>query len=60
MIQLKENTGMSWKKLSDYHRIPYRTLQDWYMEKRRIAFAGIGQQELLWDLYYVLKQAGEI
>ena len=34
--QLKENSGMSWKKLSDYYGIPYRTVQDWYMGKRRM------------------------
>lgn len=36
LIQLKENIGMSWKKLSDYYGIPYRTVQDWYMGKRRM------------------------
>ena len=36
MIKLKENVGMSWKKLSDYYGIPYRTVQDWYMGKRRM------------------------
>jgi len=36
LIQLKENSGMSWKKLSDYYGIPYRTVQDWYMGKRRM------------------------
>ena len=36
LIQLKENIGMSWKKLSEYYGIPYRTVQDWYMGKRRM------------------------
>ena len=36
LIQLKENIGLSWKKLSDYYGIPYRTMQDWYMGKRRM------------------------
>ncbi len=36
LIQLKENIGMSWKKLSEYFGIPYRTIQDWYMGKRRM------------------------
>lgn len=27
---------MSWKKLSEYFGIPYRTLQDWYMGKRKM------------------------
>ena len=36
LIELKENTGMSWKKLSEYYEIPYRTVQDWYMGKRRM------------------------
>lgn len=37
LIQLKENIGMSWKKLSEYYGIPYRTVQDWYMGKRRLS-----------------------
>ncbi len=37
LIQLKENIGMSWKKLSEYYGIPYRTMQDWYMGKRRLS-----------------------
>jgi len=36
LIQLKEETGMSWKKLAEYYGIPYRTVQDWYMGKRRM------------------------
>ena len=36
LIKLKEKTGMSWKKLSQYYGIPYRTLQDWYMGKRKM------------------------
>lgn len=37
LIQLKENIGMSWKKLSEYYGIPYRTVQDWYMGKRHLS-----------------------
>lgn len=36
LIQLKENISLSWKKMSDYYGIPYRTMQDWYMGKRRM------------------------
>ena len=28
--------SLAWKKLADYYRIPYRTIQDWYMEKRNM------------------------
>ena len=34
LIKLKEASGLSWKKLSEYYGIPYRTVQDWYMGKR--------------------------
>ena len=36
LIKLKESTGMNWKKFSEYYGIPYRTVQDWYMGKRRM------------------------
>lgn len=36
LIKLKESTGLSWNKFSDYFGIPLRTMQDWYMGKRRI------------------------
>ena len=36
LIQLKERTGLNWKKLSEYYGIPYRTVQDWYMGKRNM------------------------
>lgn len=36
LIKLKESTGMNWKKLSEYFGIPYRTVQDWYMGKRKM------------------------
>lgn len=36
LIQLKENIGISWRKLSEYFEIPYRTVQDWYMGKRKM------------------------
>ena len=34
LIELKEKSGFSLKKLSDYFGIPYRTLQDWYYGNR--------------------------
>ena len=36
LIKLKESTGMNWKQFSEYYGIPYRTVQDWYMGKRRM------------------------
>ena len=36
LIKLKESTGMNWKKFLEYYGIPYRTVQDWYMGKRRM------------------------
>ena len=36
LIQLKEKIGISWKKLAEYYGIPYRTVRDWYMGKRRM------------------------
>jgi DNA-binding transcriptional regulator YiaG len=36
LIKLKESTGMNWKKFSASYGIPYRTVQDWYMGKRRM------------------------
>ena len=36
LIQLKENTGLNWRKFSDYFAIPYRTVQDWYLGKRKM------------------------
>ena len=36
LIKLKEESGLGWKKFSDYYGIPYRTVQDWYMGKRRM------------------------
>ena len=36
LIRLKEKTGLNWKKFSEYYEIPYRTVQDWYMGKRRM------------------------
>ena len=37
LIKLKEESGLGWKKFSDYYGIPYRTVQDWYMGKRRMS-----------------------
>ena len=34
LIQLKENSGMNWKKFAEYFEIPYRTMQDWEHGKR--------------------------
>ncbi|MBQ9064848.1 MAG: transcriptional regulator [Blautia sp.] len=36
LINLKEKTGMNWKKMSEYYGIPYRTIQDWHMGKRNM------------------------
>lgn len=36
LIQLKEESGYNWKAFSGYFGIPYRTVQDWYMGKRRM------------------------
>lgn len=36
LIQLKENSGMNWKQLSEYFDIPYRTIQDWEHGKREM------------------------
>ena len=36
LIQLKENSGYNWKAFAAYFDIPYRTMQDWYMGKRKM------------------------
>ena len=36
LIQLKENSGFNWKAFAAYFDIPYRTMQDWYMGKRKM------------------------
>ena len=36
LIRLKERSGMNWKSFSEYFGIPYRTMQDWYMGRRRV------------------------
>ena len=36
LIQLKEDSGYNWKAFAAYFDIPYRTVQDWYMGKRRM------------------------
>lgn len=36
LIQLKEETNLSWKAFSIYFGIPYRTVQDWYMGNRKM------------------------
>jgi len=36
LIRLKEESGFNWKEFSDYFGIPYRTMQDWYLGKRKM------------------------
>ena len=36
LIKLKEDSGLNWKKFSEYYGIPYRTVQDWYTGKRHM------------------------
>lgn len=36
LMKLKEESGLGWKKFSESYGIPYRTVQDWYMGKRRM------------------------
>ena len=36
LIELKDKSGLSLKRLSDYFGIPYRTLQDWYYGNRKM------------------------
>ena len=36
LIKLKEESGLGWKKFAESYGIPYRTVQDWYMGKRRM------------------------
>ena len=33
---LKENTDYNWREFAAYFDIPYRTMQDWYLGKRRM------------------------
>lgn len=56
LIQLKQKTGYNWKEFAAYFDIPYRTMQDWYMGKRRMP------EYLLRLMYYKLemeKNTGE-
>ena len=34
--KLREEMGLNRKQFSEYFGIPYRTVQDWYMGKRRM------------------------
>ena len=36
LIELKEETGLNWRKFADYFDIPYRTMQDWYLGNRKM------------------------
>ena len=36
LIELKESTGLNWRKFAAYFDIPYRTMQDWYLGNRRM------------------------
>ena len=36
LIKLKKESGLGWKKFAESYGIPYRTVQDWYMGKRRM------------------------
>ncbi|MCR5147908.1 MAG: transcriptional regulator [Eubacterium sp.] len=29
LVELKESTGMNWRRFAEYFDIPYRTVQDW-------------------------------
>lgn len=48
LIQLKEKSGYNWKAFAAYFDIPYRTMQDWYMGKRKMP------EYLLRLMYYKL------
>lgn len=36
LIQLKNDTGYNWREFAAYFDIPYRTMQDWYLGKRKM------------------------
>ena len=36
LIELKEGTGLNWRKFAEYFDVPYRTMQDWYLGNRRM------------------------
>ena len=36
LIELKERTGLNWRKFAEYFDVPYRTMQDWYLGNRRM------------------------
>ncbi len=36
LVEMRKETGWNRKELSDYFEIPYRTLQDWELNKRPI------------------------
>ena len=49
LILLKENTNYNWREFSAYFDIPYRTMQDWYLGKRKMP------EYLLRLMWYKLK-----
>ena len=36
LIKIKEETGLNWKEFAKYYGIPYRTMQDWYLGRRKM------------------------
>lgn len=54
LIQLKEESGYNWKAFAAYFDVPYRTVQDWYMGKRKMP------EYLLRLMYYKMKIEGLI
>ncbi len=36
LIELRTQTGMNWKELAGYLKIPYRTMQDWQRGEREM------------------------
>ena len=48
LIQLKESTDYNWRQFADFFGIPYRTMQDWYLGKRKMP------EYLLRLMYYIV------
>ena len=36
LIKLRKSTGMTRKEFCEYFEIPYRTLQDWELDNRKV------------------------
>ena len=36
LIELRKSTGMNRRQFAEYFGIPYRTMQDWELEKRKM------------------------